>query len=179
MILFNYIFDNDLVFYSLLGTTGSLLTYKFISSYWNSYYIDKEIQTDAWEDYSDRPSQILQTSPITDTTQTPIFSPVEQTNVGTQVIENLNTMEAGIQTSQISSMTGSSSTATTVLPIPPMEVEMIPNPDIVLLNSEFIDFESMSAMSNAIENTVLHYQAKGYSSLQISEIIINSFGGFN
>jgi len=137
MNLFNYIFDNDLVFYSLLGASGSFLTYKFISSYWNSYYIDKNIQTDAWDDYSDRPSQILQTSPITDNTITPSFSPVEQINIGTQV--DINTIETGIQTSQIS--TESISTATTVLPIPPVDIPMIPNPTIsakVIENTDWL-----------------------------------------
>jgi hypothetical protein len=60
-----------------------------------------------------------------------------------------------------------------------MEIELIPNPDIVLLNSELIDFESVSAIDKAIETTVLYYQAKGYNSLQINEIIMNFFGGFN
>lgn len=175
MMLFDYIFDNDLVFYSLFSVTGGLLTYKFISNYRNLYYVDKEIQTDVWEDYSDRPSQILQTSPIGTDTQTPRFSPVEQINMGTQV--DINTMETGIQTSQIS--TGNVSTATTVLPIPPVEVGMVPNPDIVNLNPELIDFESVSGMNSIIENTVLFYQAKGYSSLQISQIIMESFSAFN
>jgi len=48
MTLFNYIFDNDLVFYSLFTVTGGFLTYKLVSSWGNSYYIDKGVQTNAW-----------------------------------------------------------------------------------------------------------------------------------
>lgn len=52
----NYILDNNLVFYGIFATTAGFIGYSFVSSYLNSFYIDKGIQTDAWEDYSDRPS---------------------------------------------------------------------------------------------------------------------------
>lgn len=50
MKIFNYLLDNDLAFYSLFLATGGFITYKFVSSVWNSYYVDKGVQTDAWED---------------------------------------------------------------------------------------------------------------------------------
>ena len=86
-------------------------------SYLNSFYVDKGIQTAAWEDYSDRISQIGSKSITSIETITPIsenVSPTIQT-----------TSEIGTQTS-----TDSISTLTTVLPIPPINIEMIPNPDL-------------------------------------------------
>ena len=88
--------------------------YKFVSSYWNSFFVDKGVQTDAWEDYSDRPSQIVSDSITSIDTVTPRFSPIEQINVGT------------------STLAGDSSTVTTILPIPPVNIEVIPNPDILV-----------------------------------------------
>jgi len=48
--LFNYLFENssDLVFYSTFAGMGCFIGYKFVSSYVNSFYVDKSIQTDAW-----------------------------------------------------------------------------------------------------------------------------------
>jgi len=122
--MYNFFLDNDVLFYGMFIGMGCHLGYSIAKSYINSFYVDKEIQTDAWDDYSDRPSQILQTSPITDNTITPIFSPINYTNTGAQV--GLDTVEAGIQTTA-----ESVSTTTTVLPIPPVNIEMIPNPDII------------------------------------------------
>ena len=132
MTIFNYILDNNTIFYSLFAVTGGLLGYKLVTSILETQYIDKNIQTDAWENYSDRPSQILETSSIITDTQTPVFYPVEQINEGIQV--NSEVTEIGIQTSL-----GSSSTATTVLPIPPVEVLMVPNIDLIDLLESPID----------------------------------------
>ena len=48
--LFNYLFENssDLVFYSLFTGTVGFMGYKLASSYLNSFYVDKSIQTEAW-----------------------------------------------------------------------------------------------------------------------------------
>jgi len=61
MTLFNYLIENsnDLIFYSLLSGMGGFIGYKFVSSYLNSYYVNKGVQTEAWEDYSNRTSQIV------------------------------------------------------------------------------------------------------------------------
>jgi hypothetical protein len=45
--ILNYILDNNILFYSLFVTTGSLLGYKFVTSILETQYIDKEVQTDA------------------------------------------------------------------------------------------------------------------------------------
>lgn len=119
--------DNGYIFYGLGSVMVGYMSYKFISSFYNSYYIDKGVQTDVWEDYSDRASQILQTSPITDNTITPGISPTDYVNSGAQVI--LDTIEIGTQT--IIDNGTNVSTVTTVLPIPPVNIEMIPNPDII------------------------------------------------
>jgi hypothetical protein len=52
-----------------------------------------------------------------------MFSPVEFINTGTQA--NSNTMETGIQTSTEIVST------TTVLPIPPMDVPVVPNLELI------------------------------------------------
>jgi hypothetical protein len=59
---FNSLIDNDFVFYGLFVTTAGFIRYKFVSSYWNYFYVDKGIQIDAWEDYSERPSQLISNS---------------------------------------------------------------------------------------------------------------------
>jgi hypothetical protein len=81
--LFNYIFDNDLVFYNLFSTTAGYIGYSLITSYLDYFYVDKIFKLILEMNISDRPSQILQTSHVSINTQTPTFSPVEQINVGT------------------------------------------------------------------------------------------------
>lgn len=39
--LFNYIFDNDLVFYNLFSTTAGYIGYSLITSYLDYFYVDK------------------------------------------------------------------------------------------------------------------------------------------
>ena len=114
MTLFNYTLNNDLVFYSMFAGTVGLIGYKFISTYVNSFYVDKGVQTEAWEDYSNRPSLIGPESVTSLDTVTPISQYVSPTS------------EVGIQT-----ISDRVSTATTVLPIPPINIEMTPNSDIV------------------------------------------------
>lgn len=110
-----------------------------IGSYFSSSYVDKSIQTDAWEDYSERASQIVSEGISSVDTVTPRFSPIEYINTGAQV--RLDTIEIGTQT-----LAGSSSTATTVLPIPPIDIPIVPNPDIttkiidtIVWGSDYID----------------------------------------
>jgi hypothetical protein len=47
MTIFNYILDNNTIFYSLFAVTGGLLGYKLVTSILETQYIDKNIQTDA------------------------------------------------------------------------------------------------------------------------------------
>lgn len=93
---------------------AGIIVYSIAKAYINSFYVDKEMQTDAWENYSEGPSQIIQTSPTSIGTNTPIFSPIENTDIASEtIIEN-------------------ASTVTTILPIPPINIETVPNPDIVI-----------------------------------------------
>jgi hypothetical protein len=117
--LFNYLIDNDYVFYAFYSTMAGYMTYRFVSSYWNQFYVDKGVQTDAWEDYSDRPSLI-----------------------GPESVTSLEPVSQGI------------SPVTTVLPVRPMEIEVVPNPDI--LNIENI--------SNLID--------KGVQTIPLENIVI-------
>jgi hypothetical protein len=47
MTLFNYALDNGLLFGVAFAGTVGFIGYKFVSSYLNSFYVDKGIQTDA------------------------------------------------------------------------------------------------------------------------------------
>jgi len=134
MTILNYLLDNDLVFYSLFSGTIGFIGYKFVSSYLNSYYVDQGIQTEAWEDYSDRTSQIGAESVTSIDTISPIsenISPTLQTTseIGTQIL------------------TEGASTVTTVLQIPPVNIEMIPNPDISWATESLID-KGIQTMNN-------------------------------
>ena len=129
MTLFNYLIDNGYVFYSLFACTAGFMGYKFVSFYLNSYYVDKGVQTDAWEDYSDRPSQILCDSITSIDTVTPKFSPVTE----------------GV------------STVTTILPIPPVDINIIPNPDLIITKVD----QGVQTISNPMYgkdwNTIIEY----------------------
>lgn len=110
--------NNDVVFYSIFtGVTGAI-SYSLVSSIFNSVWPSKEytdtgIQTDAWEDFSDRQSQIIQDSVTSIETISPMISPTEQTS-----------SNAGI-------ITEGASTATTVLPVPIEEVLPIPHVQVL------------------------------------------------
>jgi hypothetical protein len=63
MTLFNIFSNNnflsgDILFFSLFAGCARVIGYSFVSSYLNSVYLDKSVQTDVWEDYSYRQSQI-------------------------------------------------------------------------------------------------------------------------
>jgi hypothetical protein len=94
----NYLLDNNLVFYGIFAGVACHLGLSLLTSTWYSEtaHWDKGVQTDAWEDYSDTPSQIL--------------------------VENLTSSEPVSQ---------GISPVTTVLPVRPMEIEVVPNPDIL------------------------------------------------
>lgn len=121
MTLFNYALDNSLFFGVAFAGTIGFIGYKFVSSYFNSNLVDKGVQTSAWEDYSDRSSQIASKSVTSIDTVTPISDNVSPT------FSAHTSSELGAQT-----ITESISTVTTVLPTPPINMEMIPNPDIIL-----------------------------------------------
>ncbi len=123
MILFNYLIDNNYVFYGLFATTAGILGYKFVSSYLNSFYVDKGIQTDAWEDYSERASQLVSNSVTSINTVTPRISPTEYISQ-TNILQNIS--EVGTH-----NITEGVSTVTTVLPIPPMDIPMVPNLELI------------------------------------------------
>lgn len=81
-ILFNYIFENstDIMFYSIFATTAGSMVYSLIKSYINSYHEDKGIQTDSWEDFSERANQLASDSVTSIDTVTPRISPTEHLN---------------------------------------------------------------------------------------------------
>jgi hypothetical protein len=48
MTLFNYLFNNNLLFYRIFAGTGGIWRYSLITSYLDSFYVDKNVQIDAW-----------------------------------------------------------------------------------------------------------------------------------
>jgi uncharacterized protein YozE (UPF0346 family) len=97
--------------------------YKIISSYLNSFYVDKGVQTDAWEDYSERPSQIASESVTSIDTVTPRISPIEHIsqvqNISPEGTQNI--IDNGTDVS----------TVTTILPIPPVDIPIVPNIELI------------------------------------------------
>lgn len=119
----NFILDNDITFYGIFIGAACHAGFSFWSSilYDNKVFIDSAVQTDTWEDYSDRPSQIMLDSLTSLDTVTPRISLTEYISK----IVTRTTFETGIEI-----LSGDTSTVTTVLPIPPVNIEVIPNPDI-------------------------------------------------
>ena len=126
--MLNYLLNNDLVFYSMFAGTVGFIGYKFVSSYLNSFYLDKGVQTSAWEDYSDRPSQIGSNSITSIDTITPISENISP------VITTHSSSEVGTQT-----ISEGASTVITVLPIPPINIEMVPNPEMVNIGTVVVE----------------------------------------
>ena len=98
MFIFNSFSSNDVLFYGMFVGVACHLGFSLVSSIWHgeNVQVDKGIQTDAWEDYSDRPSLI-----------------------GPESLTSFEPVSEGI------------SPITTVLPVRPMDIEVVPNPDIL------------------------------------------------
>lgn len=140
MTIFNYLIDNNYVFYGLFTTTVGFIGYKFVSSYVNSFYVDKGVQTDAWEDYSERLSQLASNSVTSIDTVTPRISPTEYLNQ-TNVLQNTS---EGV------------STVTTVLPIPPMDLPMVPNLELIAKVDKGVQ-TIINPVFNKDWNTIIEY----------------------
>lgn len=179
--IINYTLDNGLLFgVAFVGTAG-FMGYKFASAYLNSFYLDKGVQTSAWEDYSDRPSQIGAESITSIDTVTPISENISPTI--------LTTSEIVTQT-----MSDGTSTATTVLPVAPINIETVPNKDILdlsvlksLQEQKFYEINDLfveDLFNNAITDTDLTYIIKSFTiaelnSKNINEIILSIIECFN
>lgn len=168
MTLLNYLTNNDLIFYGAFAGTVGFIGYKLVTSYINSFYIDKGVQTEAWEDYSNRTSQMGAKSVTSIDTVTPIsgnISPVFTTNT---------TSEIGTQT-----IIESSSTVTTVLPVPPINIEIIPNQDIKvydlheLKTQEIMELFSEDINKNGLTDTYVKHVIDSFSITQLNSEDIN------
>lgn len=186
MTLFNFLTDNSLVFYGLFAGTIGFMEYSFATSYLGSFYVDKGIQTDAWEDYSNRASQIAYDSPTSLDTVTPV-SHVFTSNTG----NTLSTMSPISPT--LTSDTAQ--TVSTILPVPLVEIEIIPNRDIAeyglshnsLVETKIQEIKGLYAnemYDYMITNVDLAYIVKSYTITQLSssginEAILNIMSCFN
>jgi hypothetical protein len=116
--------DNDLVFYGLfIGVIGGI-GYSFASKILRKSYMEKGVQTDAGENYYDKPSQIIPENVSSIDTLSPVSSTFEDTST---LIPT--TSEVGTQT-----ITGD---------VTPVNIEVIPNQDIAgrvvdISNAEYL-----------------------------------------
>jgi hypothetical protein len=181
--IINYLINNDLVFYGMFAGTVGFIGYKCVSSYLNSFYEDKGIQTEAWEDYSNRPSQIGSNSATSLDTVTPISENISPTFT-TRTISEVGTLTT----------TDGTSTVTTVLPVPLVNIETVPNSDIIELNTlkslqeskfhEINELFSKEFFHNVITEADLTYIIKGFTiseinSANINELILSIIECFN
>lgn len=169
--------NNDVVFYSIFtGITGAI-SYSLISSIFNSVYrnkVEKGVQTDAWENYSDRPSQIISDSnSLTSVdTMTPGISPIQHFS-SQQILSDAGNL----------TVTEGASTTTTVLPIPPVHTEFIPNPDLhnvldinQIISSKVQELSQLyqrELYENVMTNSDLIYLVKTFTIEQISSSNFN------
>jgi hypothetical protein len=122
--LLNNYLDNDLVFYGVfIGIVGGI-GYSFASKICSKSYMDKSVQTDAGENSSDKPSEIIPNNITSIDTLSPVSSNVEDTST---LIPT--TSEVGIQT-----ITGD---------VTPVNIEVISNQDIAgrvvdISNAEYL-----------------------------------------
>lgn len=183
---FNYILDNNIIFYSIFAGTAGFISYKFVSSYLNSFHKDIGVQTEAWEDYSDRPSQLAFNSSTSLDTVTPLTSPTDY--ICQSIVQT--TPEVGTQT-----ITDGGSSVTTVLPIPPVNIEIIPNPDIVNISDvntiylskiqEISQLYPKELYDAVVTQSDLNYLIKSFTIEQLSAssfneyvlLLINCFSG--
>jgi hypothetical protein len=184
MTLFKYALDNSLFFGIAFAGTVGFIGYKFASSYLNSVYINKGIQTEAWENYSNRSSQMAPESITSIDTITPISENISP------VTTLQTTSEIGTET-----ITDGTSTVTTVLPTPPINIEIVPNPDLVgytlthksLIESKIQEINGLygkEMFDYTITNADLTYIVNCYSITQlnssgINETILNLMSCFN
>jgi len=116
--------DNDLVFYGVfIGAVGSI-GYSFTRRILSKSYVDKGVQTDAGENLSDRPDQII----AENITSKDVLSPVSSTFK---------------ETSSIIPTTSEVGTQTITEDVTQVNTEVVPNQNIVervvdISNAEYI-----------------------------------------
>jgi len=82
MFILNTFSSNDVLFYGMFVGVACHVGFYLVSSIWYSgnKQVDKGVQTDAWEDYSDTPSQIASDNLTSLDTMTLEISPSELVN---------------------------------------------------------------------------------------------------
>jgi hypothetical protein len=113
----------------------------------------------------------------------------------TPISENISPVSTLQTISEVGTITDSSSTVTTVLPIPSVNVEVVPNPDLainilsknLLVESKFIEINELfikEIQDNIITEADLTYIVKSFTiaelkSSNINEIILSIIEIFN
>jgi len=116
--------DNDLVFYGVfIGVVGSI-GYSFTRQILRKSYVDKGVQTEAGENLSDRPSQIITDNVTSIDTLSPVSSTFKDTSSLIPTTSEVGTQTIAEDVTQVNT-------------------EVIPNQDIVgrvvdLSNAEYI-----------------------------------------
>jgi len=122
--LLNNNLDNDLVFYGLYIGVAGAIGYSFISNILKKSYVEKGVQTEAEKNISDSPNQIISDNVTSIDTLSPLSSTFKDTS---SLIPKIS--EVGTQT-----IAGE---------VTPVNIEVIPNQDIVgrvidISNAEYI-----------------------------------------
>lgn len=140
MNILNHILDQDILFYGMFAGVVCHMSL-FLLSVIPKEKIEKGVQTDALEEFSDRPSHIIQDNLNSIETVTPVSQTIEDTSVAipsTSQIETSSTSQVAIpSTSQVgtssTSQAGTPSTSQVGTPTiaENINIEVAPNPDIV------------------------------------------------
>src|ERR1700761_3397444 len=124
MNILNHILDQDILFYGMFAGVVCHMSL-FLLSVIPKEKIEKGVQTDALEEFSDRPSHIIQDNLNSIETVTPVSQTIEDTSVAipsTSQVGTSSTSQAGTpSTSQVGTPTIAED----------INIEVAPNPDIV------------------------------------------------
>lgn len=172
MTLFNYISVDNAIFFGIAIGITCHLGFVCLSSILHKNYVEAEVQTDAWEDYSTRPSLVL------------------SDNLSQDLSDNLTSLDTLTRispTSEVGTTTQTVSTVTTILPVPPVNVEAVPNPEYFihdLKTHEINELFFKQISDNVITDADLTYIVNSFTieelnQSNINEIILSIISNFN
>lgn len=149
--LLNNNLDNDIVFYSVFIGVAGAIGYSFTRQILRKSYVETGVQTNAEENLSDRPSQIIPDNVTSIDTLSPVSSTFEDT-----LTLIPTTSEVGIQT-----IAGD---------VTPVNIEIRPNQDIV---GRVVDLSNAEYLAAKVEqlNALDPFLATPWTPERVSEMI--------
>jgi hypothetical protein len=140
MNILNHILDQDIFFYGMFAGVVCHMSL-FLLSVIQKEMTDQGVQTDALEELSDRPSQIIQDNLNSIETITPVTPTLEDTSAAIPSISQVGTSSTSQVGTSSTSQVGTSSTSQVGTPstsqvgtptiAEDINIEVAPNPDIV------------------------------------------------